>query len=128
MSSHHSLRAYQASYQLGLAVIRSTETWPKREMFGLSSQARRAASSVSINIAEGVAKRGRKELRKYLDIALGSLAEVEVLVCFAKDLGFISAEEAQELERLRTSAGRLTWRLYESTISGRGRPDSERTC
>ena len=124
MGPHTKLRAYQASYQLGLAVIRATDRWPKREMFGLASQARRAASSIAINIAEGMAKRGRGELRRFLDISLGSLAEVEVILCMASDLEFITPAEASELEQMRATAGRLTWRLYEANLTGKDRPDT----
>ncbi len=126
MGTQSKLLAFQVSYDLGLAVIRSTERWPKREMFGLSAQARRASTSVSINMAEGLAKRGRRELLRYLGISLGSLAEVEVIISFARDLSFVSAAEAEELERLRTRAAQLTWRLHEATRLGKGRPDSTR--
>jgi four helix bundle protein len=122
MATHENLLAFRKSYELGLAVLRSTETWPKREMFGLAAQARRASTSISVNIAEGVAKRGRHELRRYLDIALGSLAELQVLLGFAKDMGFVPQREAEELEGLREEAGRLVWGLYVVTVSGRGRP------
>ena len=93
-------------------------------MFGLASQARRASTSISINIAEGVAKRGRNELRRYLDIALGSLAETQVLISFAKDMGFISGTDASSLEGLRAEVGRLVWGLYAATMRGKGRPQS----
>jgi four helix bundle protein len=83
---------------------------------------RRASTSVSINIAEGFAKRGGKELRRYLDISLGSLAETEVLLRFARDRAFISIQEWTRLENSRAEAARLTWGLYEATVSGRGRP------
>ena len=124
MATHKNLLAFRKSYQLGLAILRSTEHWPKREMFGLASQARRASTSISINIAEGVAKRGRKELRRYLDIALGSLAEVQVLICFALDMKFISQQEGAELEALREESSRLVWGLYKTTIAGLGRPNA----
>jgi four helix bundle protein len=114
MAPYERIEAWQASYGLGLAIIRATDRWPKREMFGLSAQARRAAYSVALNIAEGVGKRGSRELRRYLDIALGSLFELEVILRFAKDLEFASAEEILKLEELRSKAGRLTWRFYES--------------
>ena len=126
MATHETLLAFRKSYELGLAVLRSTESWPKREMFGLASQARRASTSVSINIAEGVAKRGRNELRRYLDIALGSLAETQVLISFAQDMGFISVPEAAALEERRAEAGRLVWGLYVATVKGKGRPLSPR--
>jgi four helix bundle protein len=126
MATHESLIAFRKSYELGLAILRSTETWPKREMFGLASQARRASTSISINIAEGIAKRGRNELRRYLDIALGSLAETQVLISFARDMGFISATDAAGLEDLRAETGRLVWGLYRATVNGKGRPQSPR--
>ena len=122
MATHGNLLAFRKSYEFGLAMLRSTDHWPKREMFGLASQARRASTSIAINIAEGVAKRGRNELRRYLDIALGSLAETQVLICFARDMTFISISEATALEDLRSEAGRLVWGLYVATAKGKGRP------
>lgn len=122
MATHDRLEAFKKSYAFGLAVLDSTEHWPKREMFGLAAQIRRASTSISINIAEGFAKRGGRELRRYLDIALGSLAEAEVLLRFARDRKFIKAEEWNSLESSRQEAGRLTWGLYEAIVSGRGRP------
>jgi len=116
------LESFKKSYEFGLAVLESTENWPKREMFGLSSQIRRASTSISINIAEGFAKRGGKEFRRYLDIALGSLAEAEVLLRFARDRKFVTLEEWRRLEASRREAGRLTWGLYKAIVNGRGRP------
>jgi four helix bundle protein len=122
MAPYDRLKAFEKSYELGLAVLKSTERWPKLHMYGLAAQARRASASVSINIAEGVCKRGRRELRRYLDIALGSLAETEVLLRFARDMKFIPADEMRALEPSRDEAGRLTWALYEATTKGNGRP------
>lgn len=121
MAPFSDLDAFKASYELGLAVFRSTEHWPKREMFGMSAQIRRAAISISANVAEGAAKKGEKEFRRYLDISLGSLAEVQVMLRFAKDLQFVSHQEADDLEALRAVAGRLRRRLYQA-ISARLSP------
>jgi four helix bundle protein len=71
MMPFEKLEAWKASHRLALEVYRATQTWPKQEQYGLTSQARRAAVSVSANIAEGAAKRGRKEFGRYLDTALG---------------------------------------------------------
>jgi four helix bundle protein len=114
MSSFDNLEAFKAGYQVGLAVYLSTEHWPKREMFGLSAQARKAAFSISLNIAEGSTKRGTRELRRFLDISLGSLAELEVILRMARDLGLTADEEIIDLEKMRATAGRLTWRLYQA--------------
>ncbi len=122
MAPFDDLQAFQKCYDLGLRVYRSTEHWPKREMFGLSAQIRRAATSASLNIAEGVVKRGGREFRRYLDISMGSLAEVQVILRFAKDLEFIAREESEQLESQRESASRLTWRLYEAISKGLSNP------
>lgn len=121
MAPFDNLDAFKASYELGLAVFRSTERWPKREIFGLSAQIRRAAMSISANIAEGSAKNGEREFRRYLDISLGSLAEVQVMIRFAADLHIISSKEAESLESLRSLAGRLTWRLYKAILTSASR-------
>jgi four helix bundle protein len=92
-------------------------------MFGMAAQARRAATSVPINIAEGAAKRGRKELVRYLDIALGSLAELNVILRLACELDYMPDGETSELEELRQSAAKQVTRLYQVTRAGLGRPD-----
>jgi four helix bundle protein len=74
---------------------------------------RRAALSVPTNIAEGAAKRGQREFRRFLDIALGSLSELTYLLRFSKDRGLLTSESWLEVEALRDEAGKLTWRLYE---------------
>ena len=93
-------------------IFRVTDRWPARERFGLSAQLRRAALSAATNIAEGSAKRGSREFRRFLDIALGSLAEVSYLLRFSRDYGLLTAEAWAPLEELRTRGGQLTWKLY----------------
>jgi four helix bundle protein len=97
-----------------LAIYRCTSEWPKSEQYGLTSQARRAAFSTSANIAEGSAKRGVREFRRYLDIALGSIAELTYILMLARDLGYLRAEVWGEVEAIRDHAGRLTWGLYRA--------------
>src|SRR6266850_2340243 len=76
MLPYERFQAWKLSYQLTLDVYRLTTSFPKHELYGLTSQSRRAAFSVVANIAEGSAKRGSAEFRRYLDIALGSFSEV----------------------------------------------------
>lgn len=73
-----------------------------------------AALSVPANIADGAAKRGPREFRRFLDISLGSLGEVTYLLCVARDLEFLTEDTWCELERLRDHAGKLTWGLYKA--------------
>jgi len=68
--------------------------------------------SSAANIAEGAAKRGSGEFRRYLDITNGSLSELSYLLRVAAKLEYVSQAEWQGIESLRESAARLTWRLY----------------
>ncbi len=85
------------------------------------AQARRAAFSAAANIAEGAAKRGPREFRRFLDISVGSLAELSYILRLAKELDFPGREELGESETLCDHAGRLTWGLYRVVA---GRPES----
>jgi four helix bundle protein len=76
MKRYERLEAWQAAHQLVLLTYRVTKAFPREELYGLTSPARRAGFSVAANIAEGSAKRGPREFRRYLDIALGSLSEL----------------------------------------------------
>jgi four helix bundle protein len=106
--------AWRLTHRLALAVYDSSEHWPLREKYGLTAQIRRAALSASTNIAEGSAKRGPREFRRYLDIALGSLSEVSYLLRFSRDRGILNVEDFEMLDDLRDQAGKLTWRLSSS--------------
>jgi four helix bundle protein len=109
---HKSLKAWVACHELVLAVYRETRRWPQTEQYGLTSQARRSAYSAAANIAEGAAKRGTREFRRFLDISLGSLSELSYILQLAKELGYLKPEEWGQVEALRDHAGRLTWGLY----------------
>ncbi len=111
---YEQLKSWVACHELTLAVYRVTRDWPTREQYGLTSQARRASYSASANIAEGSAKRGAREFRRFLDISMGSLSELSYIFLLARDLGYLKAEEWEETEALRDHAGRLTWGLYRA--------------
>src|SRR3954468_12971809 len=101
--------AWKKAHQLALQVYLVTDGWPVTERYGLTTQIRRAALSAPTNIAEGSAKRGPRELRRYLDIALGSLSEVSYLLRFTRDRGILAEADFKALDQLRNQAGRLTW-------------------
>jgi four helix bundle protein len=121
MPPYERFQAWQLSYQLTLDVYRITATFPKHELYGLTSQSRRAAFSVVANIAEGSAKHGSAEFRRYLDIALGSLSELSVALRLAKDLELMPQEAWRTIERLRNHAGTLVWRLYAAVGNNKPR-------
>lgn len=108
------LEAWRCCHELTLAVYSVTNTWPRHEQYGLISQSRRAAVSAATNIAEGSAKRGRAEFRRYLDIVLGSLSELAYLLMLTRDLGYLTAADWARLDASRATASKLTWRLYQS--------------
>lgn len=108
------LLVWQKAHQLVLQVYKLTENFPKHEMFGLTSQLRRAIVSVPANIAEGYAAGGKGQFGRYLDIAQGSLAEVEYYLILAHDLTYITPAEHEKSESLRAETGFLLHRLIES--------------
>ena len=118
---HEGLKSWLACHEVVLAVYQLTSTWPKQEQYGLTAQARRAAFSTAANIAEGSAKRGSREFCRFLDISLGSIAELSYTLRLARDLGYIKPEDWGEIEALRDHAGRLTWGLYRSLRRGQVR-------
>ncbi len=111
-------RAWRACDELTVAVYRATASFPRHELYGLTSQARRAAFSAAANIAEGSAKRGAREFRRYLDIAIGSLSELSYALRLSSRLEYLTPEQWHELDQLRTSASRLTWLLYRRIADG----------
>ena len=114
MMPYERFRAWQACDELVVSVYRITSGFPSHERYGLVSQARRAAVSAAANIAEGSAKRGAGEFRRFLDIAMGSLTEVSYLLHVARKLEYLTEEQWGMLDTMRSRAGKLTWRLYEA--------------
>src|SRR6267143_4469346 len=92
MAPHKRFIAWQKCHKLVLAVYKATESFPKHELYGLSSQARRAAFSAAANIVEGASRKGRNEFRRFLDISLGSLSELEYALEVAEALGYVKAD------------------------------------
>lgn len=90
-----------------------SKKFPKDELYGLTSQLRRAALSVPTNLVERYARKGDKELARFINIAIGSIAETEYLLNFSKRLGYISEHEFEKIENLRSEVGRLLWKFYK---------------
>jgi four helix bundle protein len=112
MIAHERLEAWKWAHRLALEVYSATDRWPRREMYGLTSQARRAVISIPANIAEGAARRGPREFARYLNISLGSLAELSYLLLFSRDRGVCDEAEWRALESLRDQTGKLVYGLY----------------
>ncbi len=97
MRDYRKLTVWQKSHELTLAIYKATIKFPKEEVYGLTSQARRAAVSVPANIAEGCGRQTEKELARFFQIAVGSASEVEYYALLAKDLKYISDKESDSL-------------------------------
>jgi four helix bundle protein len=113
-SSFRDLRVWQEAIDLSLSVYRSTETFPKHEVYGLSQQMRRASVSIASNIAEGKGHHSDKEFRHFLFHARGSLMELETQILLASKLQYLSAEQAGILQRMATKVGRALTGLINS--------------
>jgi four helix bundle protein len=118
MMPYEKLKAWQACISLYVELHQETALWPKREWYGLSTQIRRAALSAASNIAEGMARKGERELARYLNIALGSLSETACQLYAARAVGLISEETYRRMSATHQNAGRLTW-LYYAAIRRR---------
>jgi four helix bundle protein len=109
------LKVWQRSHALTLAVYRLTKGFPKDELFGLTSQMRRASVSIPSNIAEGCGRDGDAELKRFLNIALGSACELDYHILLATELGYIDASEARilgpEVLEIRRMLGTFVQRL-----------------
>ena len=97
MRDFHKLGIWQRSHQLTLDVYKMSKSFPKDELFGLSSQIRRAASSIPTNIAEGCGRASNKDYAHFLQIAIGSASEVEYELLLAHDLEYINDEAFNKL-------------------------------
>ena len=92
MDTYKDLKVYQRSYRLSISIYKYAKIMPEDERYGLMSQIKRAATSVPLNIAEGYGKDDSKtELKRYLKMAKGSCAEMEVLMDMCKDVGYMDS-------------------------------------
>ena len=97
MQDFRQLKVWAKSHALVMVVYATTQRLPKDEIYGLTSQIRRAAVSIPANIAEGCGKEGDIEFRRYLLIAMGSASELEYLLMLAHDLKYLEDANYQSL-------------------------------
>ena len=107
VKSFQDLVVWQKAMELVTEIYKVSQKFPKEEMFGLTSQIRRAAVSIPSNIAEGRGKSSKGEFQQFLYHARGSLAEVETQLLIAINLGFIKNEEVTHIIQLIANVGRL---------------------
>lgn len=111
------IEAYRLSIQLVTEVYKVTKSFPRDELFGLISQIRRAAVSISANIAEGATRKTKKEYLQFLYVAKGSMAELECHLEISENLGYIDEAKSKEMEEFRNLVGSKLYRLTECVES-----------
>ena len=112
--SYQDLKVWQFGMDLAVAVYQLTQDFPKQEIYGLASQLRRAAVSVTSNIAEGAARDSTKEFLNFLSIALGSLAEIETQLILAQRLSYLSEQDLQICLSKTSEIGRMVRGLQKA--------------
>ena len=98
MRDFKKLQVWERSHSLTLAVYRNSDHFPKTEIFGITSQIRRAASSIPTNIAEGCGRRSTKEFLYFLNIAFGSANELQYLIFLSYQLRYVDEEKEKTLQ------------------------------
>ena len=96
---YKNMRIWHLGYEFALDIYKLTEKFPKEELNNLTSQMRRAATSIPLNIAEGSTKRSYKEFLNFLSYAYGSAKELDVLLLLSKDLKYIQNKKYTQIEK-----------------------------
>ena len=109
--TYQDLIAWQKAIALVTEIYKITETFPKTEIYGLTNQIRRSAVSVPSNIAEGQGRASSGEFRHFLGIARGSLLELETQIIIARNLQFLSSDNAEHLLSLIKEVSKVLYGL-----------------
>ena len=97
MKDFKDLKVWERSHHLTLSVYKATAAFPREELYGLTSQIRRASASIPTNIAEGCGRNSDNELARFLAIAMGSASELEYLLLLSNDLNFLDKADSDGL-------------------------------
>lgn len=111
--SYRELTVWQRAIDLSVALYRLTESFPHQEIYGLTSQLRRAGVSVASNIAEGYGRGTRADYRNFLRMARGSALEVQTQLCIAKRLELGDPHKIADTEGLAEETGKMLWAMIE---------------
>ena len=114
VKTYKDLDIFKGGYKLSLHIYKLTTLYPKDELYGITSQLRRAAVSVPLNIAEGYGRKSKDDFKRFLRISLGSTNETETLLLLSKDLGYIESEKCEELIKQYNILGKKIYKLIEN--------------
>jgi len=118
MKDFRTLNVWTKSHQLALTVYKVTEPFPPAERYGVTSQIRRAATSIPANIAEGCGRTGDRELARYLRMAMGSASELEYHILLARDLNLLPPPEYKILHEAVVEVKRMLAGLIRQVARG----------
>ena len=118
MQNYRDLVVWKRAHALTLALYGATRPFPPDERFGLTSQIRRAASSIGANLAEGCGRYGRAEFGRFAQIALGSACELDYHLLLARDLRYLDDEPHREIERDLAEIRRMLVGLIQKLAPG----------
>ncbi len=124
MQDYKKLDVWRKGHQLVLSVYQLTKSFPQEELYGLTRQLRRAAVSVPANIVEGTGRLGNSEFRHYLNIAMGSLCEVEYFIILAQDLHYLGDSQQDALSKQVTELKRMLASLQNKVKESLRKPDT----
>ncbi len=114
MRDYKNIKAYQFADDLVIEVYKVTKDFPKEELYGLTSQLRRAAVSIPANIAEGASRQHKRDYLQFLYVARGSSAETEYLLHLANRLGFLSDDEFDKIDKIKQESAKTLFGLINS--------------
>ena len=120
MENFKDLKVWVKAHDLTLAIYQKTRGFPKEEIYGLTSQIRRASASIGANIAEGCGRRSDPEMNRFIQIARGSVSELEYHLLLARDRRFLSlsVDDFEELEAKVFEIQRMLASLSQRLKSG----------
>jgi len=121
MRNYEDLEVWQKAHALTIKLYRLTESFPRTEVFGLTSQIRRAAGLIGANLAEGCGRWGEAELARYVQIAIGSASELHNHLRLAKDLGFLISSDHVNTVKDLTSVRQMLTALLQTLRGTRAR-------
>ena len=119
MKDFRQLQVWQKAHELTLAVYRLTATFPRHELYGLTTQLRRSASSIPANLAEGCGRTGDAELARFCSIAMGSASELDYHLLLARDLKLINVTNYAQLAQQTTEVKRMLTGLIQKLTADR---------
>jgi four helix bundle protein len=121
MKNYREMRVWEKAHGVAVRIYEITQSFPNSELYGLTSQLRRAAVSIAANLAEGCGKSSDSEFGRYVDIASGSASEADYLVLLAKDLGYISPDAYGGISEEITAIRKMLTSLKKAVKTAKGK-------